>query len=232
MIYCAVLEDEIEALAPSSPHRLLLAKLPQGLHNEPKKMPAAIQEEIDSLEEQGAEAIALGYGLCSRGTEGVKTRVATLVMPRAHDCITLLLGSKEAYSDWAAKNPATYWYSTGWNRHHIPPGPDRLTALKEDLEKRFDPEDAEYVLECESAWMSTYDCAAFVDPGIVPCASDCAFTEGCAKWLGWRYEKVQGSGRLFRSLLNGDWSDDDFLVLPPGQTFRMTADSGVVEAVR
>jgi len=36
------------------------------------------------------------------------------VVPRAHDCITLLLGSKERYAKLFGERPGTYWYSAGW----------------------------------------------------------------------------------------------------------------------
>jgi hypothetical protein len=33
------------------------------------------------------------------------------VLPRAHDCVTVLLGSRERYTREHAAAPATYWYS-------------------------------------------------------------------------------------------------------------------------
>ncbi len=61
---------------------------------------------IDAVErETDAEAIVLGYGLCSRGTEKLRCQRCQLVVPRAHDCITLLLGDKQRYSDYVAQHP-------------------------------------------------------------------------------------------------------------------------------
>ena len=49
----------------------------------------------------------------SRGVHAQRCRIA---ITRAHDCITLLLGSKERYAEYVAQHPGTYWYSAGWNR--------------------------------------------------------------------------------------------------------------------
>ena len=39
------------------------------------------------------EAIVLAYGLCGRGTAGLRPLRHKLVIPRAHDCITVFMGN-------------------------------------------------------------------------------------------------------------------------------------------
>src|SRR5690348_278494 len=93
VVLCGVLKDEFAALAASRPNIVHIEVLQQGLHNTPPLLKSTLQETIDRIEATNLafDAIVLGYGLCSRGTEGVTTRRAKLVLPRAHDCITLLL---------------------------------------------------------------------------------------------------------------------------------------------
>ena len=99
VITCAVLEAEIDALAATLPCVIHIEKLEQGLHNEPAKLREHLQMAIDRVQQQThCDAIVLGYGLCSRGIEGVSAHGCKLVVARAHDCITLLLGSKERYA--------------------------------------------------------------------------------------------------------------------------------------
>lgn len=230
VVLCAVLELEIEARAEGLPHLIHIEKLEQGLHNEPPKLRLALQAAIDRIEETtDAEAIALGYGLCSRGAEGIVAKRCTLVLPRAHDCITLLLGSKERYGEYVSRHPGTYWYSPGWNKHHIPPGPDRHRILRDKYVEQFGEDDADYLMEQEQAWFQHYDRATYVDQGVGPIASDAQFTKSCADWLGWSFDHQRGSPELIRALLECDWDDDRFLVIPPGKTPRMTADERVVE---
>lgn len=231
VITCAVLETEIEHFAEGLDHIIEIEKLPQGLHNEPDRLRRDVQAAIDKVEEEtDAEAIVLGYGLCSRGTEGIRTRRAKLVIARAHDCITLLLGCKQRYADYVREAPGTYWYSPGWNRHHIAPGEKRYLVLKQAYVEKYGEDNAEFLMETEQHWFSTYDRATYVDLGPGATKEDIAFTKDCAKWLGWNFDRQAGDPGLMKALLNAEWDDERFLVLEPGQTLRLTADERVIEA--
>ena len=225
--------NEIEELAQGQPHNVRLAKLPQGLHNEPDRLRSELQRLIDQIETECPEvdAIVVGYGLCSRGTEGVFAKRCRLVVPRAHDCITLLLGSKERYADYVAEHPGTYWYSPGWNRHHVAPGEERYETLRAAYVEKFGEEDADFLMEEEQRWFSTYDRATFVDLRVIPTEADEAYTQECARWLGWNYDRQHGDPALIQALLSGTLPAAQFLILEPGQSLRMALDERVIEAV-
>lgn len=230
VITCAVLETEIEHVARDLDHIACVVKLPQGLHNDPPRLRSELQELICLVEaEYSPEAIVLGYGLCSRGTEGVRAEKARLVIPRAHDCITLLLGSKERYAEYVRLHPGTYWYSPGWNRHHLPPGEERYRALKAEYSEKYGEDNADYLMETEQSWFRSYDRATYVDMGVGATDADVSFTKGCAAWLGWSFDHQRGSPELLQALLTGEWDGERFLVLEPGESLTMTADERVIE---
>jgi hypothetical protein len=232
VITCAVLEDEVRALAQACPAIRRIEILEQGLHNDPPRLRAMLQERIDQVEQDdGIEVIVLGYGLCSRGTEAVVARRCRLVMARAHDCITLLLGCRQRYADYVKEHPGTYWYSLGWNRHHTPPGQDRHDEYFVRYCEKFGPEDARFLMEQEQAWFKSYSRATFVDLGVGPTHEQQQYTRRCADWLNWHYDYQRGDAALMRALLGGPWDDGRFVILEPGQTLRMTADERVVETV-
>jgi hypothetical protein len=232
LIYCAVMEDEVRHFSRGLDHIVAIHELPQGLHNTPELLRQRLQAAVDQVEsETRAEVIVLVYGLCSRGSEGVTTRRARLVISRAHDCITLLLGSKERYADYVRQHPGTYWYSPGWNRHHVAPGAKRHQLLYEEYRKKFSEEDAQYLMETEQAWFSTYDRATFVDLGATDPAADVAYTQECANWLKWKFDRQAGDPQFFKDLLSGPWDAARFVVLEPGESFKMTADERVMERV-
>jgi hypothetical protein len=225
-----VLEDEIRHFAALSPAVMHVEIIEQGLHNDPPRLRQRLQQAVDHIEDvTDADAIALGYGLCSRGVEGVVTRRCRLVVTRAHDCITLLLGSRRRYAQYVATHPGTYWYSPGWNRHHVPPGPDRYEKLRDEYVRKYGPDNAEFLLETETHWMKTYNRAAYVDLTVAATDADVQYTRDCAAWLGWSFDQVRGDPALLRALLSGSWNDEEFLVLEPGQRLRMTADERVIE---
>jgi hypothetical protein len=230
VITCAVLEAELEGLRSGMPQVVHVEILPQGLHNTPNILREKLQEAVDRVEAgTSAEAIVLGYGLCSRGVEGVRTKRCLLVLPRAHDCITLLLGSKERYAEYVKQYPGTYWYSPGWNKHHVPPGKLRYDLLRAQYVEKYGEDNADFLMESEQAWFRAYTRAAYVDVGIGATPADVEFTKECAKWLGWEFDRQRGDAALMRDMLEGKWDDERFLVLRPGETMKMTADERVVE---
>lgn len=230
VITCDVLSDEIAHFATGVEGLLHVEVLRQGLHNDPPKLRTELQAAVDRVEDTfpEAEAIALGYGLCSRGVEGVVARRCTLVLPRAHDCITLLLGDRHRYADYVARNPGTYWYSPGWNRCHVPPGQERHDKLLEQYRAKFGDEDAAFLMETEQTWFKTYDRATWVN--LLPCDNtpQRSYTQDCAQWLGWQFDEQVGDPGLLVDLLRGAWDEERFLVLTPGETPKMTADADIV----
>ncbi len=230
VITCAVLEAEFDELVKGMPQVVHVERLPQGLHNTPDLLRQQLQATVTRIEsETEAEAIVLGYGLCSRGVEGVRTGRCLLVLPRAHDCITLLLGSKERYAEYVKRFPGTYWYSPGWNKHHVPPGQLRHDLLRRQYVEKYGEENADFLMESEQAWFRAYTRATYVDIGIGGTEQDVAYSRSCADWLGWEFDRQRGDPALMRDLLSGAWDDGRFLVLRPGETMRMTADEKVVE---
>jgi hypothetical protein len=232
VISCAVLDGEVEHYLKSFDHVMGFEIMEQGLHNEPPKLRQAVQEAVARLEaDTRIEAIALVYGLCSRGTEGIKSKRCRLVMARAHDCITLLLGDKDRYARYVKENPGTYWYSPGWNRHHTPPGKERYEKRYREYCEKYGEDNAEFLMDTELGWMKSYSRATYVHLPVVSNNGDVDYTRQCADWLGWDYDFQKGDPKLLHDLLACQWDDERFIVLNPGQTFELVTDHRVVVAV-
>lgn len=230
IILCRVLQLEIEYFVARSSHVVHLEHLEQGLHNEPRKLHQRVQAAIDQIEVQfDVENIVLGYGLCSRGIEALRTQRCRLIVPRAHDCITLLLGDKSRYQQYVAEHPGTYWYSPGWIQHHLPPGPQRHETMYREYCEKYGVDNAEFLMETETQWHDNYNRATYVDVGIGASEKDVQFTRDCARWLGWDFDQQQGDPELIRELVEGPWDGARFLTVPPGKTVRMTGDDRVIE---
>ena len=230
VVTCAVLEIELAHFARGLDHVVRIEVLEQGLHKEPDRLRRELQTAIERVEaDTDAEAIVLGYGICSRGTEGVRTSRCKLVIARAHDCITHLLGCKDRYASYVAEHPGTYWYSPGWNLHHTPPGKKRHDDLYKEYSEKYGEDNAKFLMETEQHWFKSYDRATYVDLGVGATPEDLAFTQECAAWLGWKFDRQCGDPGLLKAMLAGDWDNERFIVLEPGQTFRMTADERVIE---
>jgi len=231
VITCDVLTDEVRHFCKELPQVKKMEIIEQGLHNTPDLLRERLQQAIAKTEEDAAiDAIVLVYGLCSRGIEGVSAQRCQLVITRAHDCITLLLGSKERYAEYNRQHPGTYWYSSGWNRCHVPPGKERVDNLRRQYLEQYGEENADYLMEMEQDWMRAYNRATFIDLGVTPAEADICYTKQCADWLGWSYDEQRGDPQLLCDLLSGQWDAERFLVLQPGETFRFTVDDSILAA--
>jgi hypothetical protein len=113
-IICQVLSREFEQAIARSPHSIELEILPMGLHDYGVAMRPRIQQQIDASDASGFDAILLGYALCGRGTDGLTAGITPLVLPRAHDCIGILMGGRRAHERYFENHPGVYYRSPGW----------------------------------------------------------------------------------------------------------------------
>jgi len=229
IVACNVLWREICYFASLSRNVFTFDFLPQGLHNYPETLREKLQCGIDRAEGD-FEVILIGYGLCSRGIEGVAARDKRLVVARGHDCITHLLGSKERYREYFDANPGTYWYSPGWIDTTLQPGRERYKRARLDYVERFGEENADYLMEVEQGWFKEYTSAAYVDLGFGDNSRYEEYTRQCADWLGWKCDVLRGDPTLVADMLEGRWDAERFLIVEPGQRIVTTNDESIIRS--
>lgn len=230
VISCHVLWRELCHFAALSRNIFEFKFLEQGLHNTPDVLRASLQEAINQTPDR-CEAVLVGYGLCSNGIVGVVARDKPLVVMRGHDCITFLLGSKERYRTYFDSHPGTYWYSPGWIDTQTQPGRERYERLYRQYAETYGEENAEYLMQTEQGWFKTYNNAAYVDLGFGDSARYQEYTRECADWLQWNCDLLRGDPRLVIDFLDGNWNEEDFLVVPPGHCIVPSHDDRIITAV-
>ncbi len=219
LIACKVIQREAYFCAARSENIIDMVFMPQGLHNEPERLRGEVQKALDRSEDANGnayDASLLGYGLCSNGIVGLSAKIP-IVVPRGHDCVTLLLGSKEKYRQYFDSHRGIYWYSPGWIDTGTQPGKERYDkTLKEYLEKYGD-DNAKYLMDTEQGWLKEYDWATYIDWGFANADKEKSFTKQCAEFLGWKYDELKGDPGLLQRLFDGQWSDKEFLTVEPGE---------------
>ncbi len=193
--------------------------MPQGLHDEPDKLRAEVQNALDNTHDiQGRpyDASLLGYGLCSNGIVGLSAKIP-IVVPRGHDCITLLLGSKDKYQEYFDSHRGVYWYSPGWIESGKQPGEERYETLLQEYTAKYGDDNAQYLMEVEQSWIKEYNWATYIDWGLTDSDEYKDFTRQCAKFLKWKYDELQGDSGLMQRFVDGQWNDAEFLVVKPGR---------------
>lgn len=243
---CEVLARPLYWCAARSRNVVDVALLRRRLHDTPATLRERIQAEIESAEASEADydVIALAYGLCGGSTAGIRARRLPVVVPRAHDCITIFLGSRDRYAQEFRAHPGTYWFEPdymerselGWDDSHggllgIGAGSDdALKRVHADYVARFGPDNADYLMNELGAWMRHYDRAVFISTGGANSEQAELEARRRADERGWQFERRAADLVLLERLMDADW-EDDFLVLQPGQELAMTFDDGVLGAI-
>ncbi len=179
-----------------------------GLHLIPNNLKQSLQEAIDAAS-QDYDTLILGYGLCSMAVVGLQTRGSTLVIPKVDDCIAIFLGSGEAYSEQAQKEPGTYYLTKGW----IEVSDTLLDEYQRILEK-YGEERADFIM---GEMLKHYTRLVYIDTGHQDQAHYRAQAQKTAAQFNLRYEEITGSNALIKKMMFGPW-DEDFVVAPPGHT--------------
>ncbi|MEI8372695.1 MAG: DUF1638 domain-containing protein [Planctomycetota bacterium] len=240
LIACEIMYRELCAAVASSVNLIDVEFLPKGLHDIGQAgMSSRLAEVLASVDETRYEAVLLGYGLCSNGLVGLAARSIPLVLPRAHDCITLFLGSKERYLEYFQDHPGVFFKTSGWiergfgllqGGQETTHSQSALPQSYEDLVARYGEDNAQFLYE-ELCNMRHYAGLTYIDMGVGPDDRFQQQSEAEAKERGWQYEKLSGDMRLIQGLLDGPWDDDRYLVVPPGNRIAASFDQQVIKSV-
>jgi hypothetical protein len=204
IIACQTIGEELKPLLPND---YTLEMLEYGLHNVPESLHSRLQEAIDAT---GLEygTILLGYGLCANAILGLNSRAFRLVIPRADDCITLFLGSRQEYLRQLSLAPGTFFLTKGW----IECGEDPYTEYC-SLRKKYGHEKA---LKITKRYIQNYTRLALIDSGSYNSEAYHKYARMVADYFNLAYEEILGSNELLERFIHGAW-EKGFVVVPPGQ---------------
>jgi hypothetical protein len=227
LIACNVFLREACLNIAHSPHVIDVEFLELGEHVQSDRLRKALQGKIDETEENAKtyDAILLLYGLCGNGAVGLRARQTRLVLPRAHDCCTILLGSKERFQEHFQHQPSTPFSSIGYlergeyfirrdGNGQIQYG-DQFAALVE----QYGEDNARYIWDSmhPPGLESENERVVFIDvPETSLLGGEQKFRDQ-AEREGKQFERLEGDLGLIRRLLHGDWDVEDFLIVEPGQ---------------
>jgi len=232
LVTCAMISREMKAAVSRCANEVEVVLLPAALHREgAAALRDAVQQAIDAA--GGAcDAVLIGYGLCGNGLSGLRAGAVPLVVPRAHDCIALLMGSRHRYREYFDSHPGVYFLSTGWMEEGAALEPSALTQLSgyelDDLVRKYGDDNGRYLYETLHQYEHNYRQFTFIENGFDQDAASACGAEQLAARRGWGFEKIAGDLRLFHNLVDGVWDPADFLVVPPGKQVVASYDDGIL----
>jgi hypothetical protein len=237
LITCEVLFREVCLCASQSKNIIDINFMPKGLHDIGKcEMSKKLQTEIDNVDKTKYDAILLGYGLCNNGIQGLHSKLP-LILPKAHDCITLLLGSRKRYDKYFHENPGTFYKSSGWIERDINPNENEQSVTSqlgmnntyEEYVEKYGEENAEFLMEMLGDWCKNYSKVTYINTQTGNPIDYRVLVKQQATENQWEYEEIEGDTNLIFRLLEGEWDNQDFLIVPPDNSIEPTNDENIIK---
>ncbi len=238
ILSCESLARAAYGAAAHSPHIVDVTIVPRNKH-QPLDIRSRLQGLIDEAEGKDFEAVGLVYGLCGHATANLTARSIPLVIPRAHDCITLHLGSRARHEEELKREPATYWYAQDYMERvqginaalAMGQGSDEeMKTMYNDFFYKYGKAKADRMMAVMGSWLNNYKRAIFLTTDSNAASPVEASARAQAAKRGWLFERLNADFSLVQRLCNGDWADEDFLVVPPGKTTQTTYDNDILKA--
>ncbi|NLV73779.1 MAG: DUF1638 domain-containing protein [Chloroflexi bacterium] len=239
LIACDVFARLAYYCAALSPNLIDIEFLEKGLHVEPANLRSELNAHINAVDPAVYDAILLAYGLCGNSVVGLRAGELPLVIPRAHDCITLFLGSAAQYAQEAREHPGTYWYTPDYIERGRAAtdvvalgssGIEDMQGVYAEYVEKYGQDNADYLMEVMGAWTAHYDRAVYIRTCEATFPDLSAVVRETAERRGWNYVEMAGSLLLIRDLIDGRWDDERYLVVQPGQAIEPSNDAGVVRS--
>ncbi len=231
IISCEVFSRLIYSAAAQTPNIIDVEFTELRSHVDPDGLRKQIQTIIDRTSDK-YDAILLGYGLCGNSTSGLTARSVPLVIPRAHDCCTVFLGSRAAFLEHFGQTPSAQWSSAcyyerldGWYHGGVAGmTTSEHEAYYTELVEKYGQENADYIIDMMKV-KNEIDFLTFIELDGFDAPETIEAFRRHAGDSGKQARFVRGSTRLIDALVNGDWDDEEFLVVPPGAEIKPVYDN-------
>jgi hypothetical protein len=234
VIACGATAPQAEIAAKECGNDIDIVALDVSLHAMgPKHMPVELQKAIDQVDARSYDAILLAFGLCNNGICGLQATIP-LVVPRAYDCITLFMGSKEKYRQYFDAHPDALFVSAGTlnpkANYDLFNSIDLREKMRHDLLEKYEEEDVEFLMENWNNPLKNYRRITFINDGVGDIDKSRAMARSFASDADWDFEEFQGEVDMFHRLLAGDWDESSFLVIQPGDTIKPSYTETIISA--
>lgn len=210
VLACSSIRDELLAVVP--PPGTEFEFLEYGYHRVPGQLVRVLQDKIDAAKD--ADVIMLGYGLCSNAVVGLVARQQDIIVPRVHDCIALLLGSRAEYDARFRDDRGTYYLSKGWIDYGSDPYKEYL-----EYRQKYGEEAARWMIR---ELYRNYRRICLIKTLEADWERLRARARQVAEFMKMEYAEVPGSLAYLSKLLTGPWPEHEFVRVAPGEVIKQS----------
>lgn len=205
VVSCRTLETELTKAMENTQMSYPVFYVESGLHNWPDKLNVRLAELLDPIR---ADRVLLAMGFCGNSVKGLRAGNWELIIPRADDCITLLLGSHRR-REQIARDCSAYFLTEGWMRGERNLWVEYLYSVEKYGEKT--------ARRIAKMMYSHYRTLALLDTGAESVEPLAEKTKIIADTLQLEQKVVPATLAFLEDLLTGPWDDGArFLRKEPG----------------
>jgi hypothetical protein len=224
LISCSVFKNFVENFISENMLPVDAMFIPMGMHLNPEKLNKELQDEIDKAG-KGYQAILLLYGLCGNSVLGLTAREIPIIIPRAHDCCTLFLESRKKFLENFEGKQSSEWYSADY-LEEFEKQKDSENFKKEHwyfgleyekLVEEYGEDNAKYIYETIHGQSEKSE-IFFIKTGHEKDDYNLIKVEKEAAEKGVEVVELDGGYNMLKNLLRGQFSEEDYLVVPPGHS--------------
>lgn len=210
IIACDVMKEELLAVTPQHPVTFHFVSM--GLHRWPDKLREELRTVLATIE--GKSRVVLAFGLCGGAVAGLTAPGIPLFIPRAHDCIPLLLVSHYTHEELVREEKGTYFLSGGWLE-----GERTVFSEYRRVRDRYGEQKAKRVM---ATMFDAYRRLVFIYTGHPRENDHLATGRELAELLGLKFTIRPGRDAWLRRIVNGPWDGDSFIEIAPGMVLQET----------
>ncbi len=205
IIACEVMKEELLAITPHE--QVEYEFISMGLHLHPQKLHNELQNILHRS--TGYNKVVLAFGLCGGAARDLKAADSPLIIPRVHDCIAILLGSKQAYERYSREERGTFYLTCGWMITE-----KNILSEHRRICDTYGEKKARSIL---ARMYDSYKKVLFIKTG-------CSTLDVClqqsleiAALLNLSHHIMTGDNTYLQKIVNGPWDEADFIHVPPLQ---------------
>ena len=203
IVACEMLEYEIKQAMLNTKNNSRVIWLERGLHEMPKKLHDELQTTLESVY---ADQVLFAFGLCGNALDGISSPRSSIVIPRFHDCIHMLLATEEQPRPSTCGN--CLYYTDGWFKSDM-----AMLQQYERFKKKRGEEKAKRIFQ---KMFENYRGIYLIDTGLPWRSLALEEAERTSELFELELCSTQGSLTILERLLKHDW-DENFIICNPGE---------------